>query len=171
MIGDFDEYFYGTISEKPFLYTRADFQNPTGGWSKPSKTLFDETKKHPVVFLSENSTYSPSFKIPIADTLLGKKNIYVIFKTEYLEIDKNAAMDCLFVVDISSTNGELMFYKTFHLKRLPNEITNSWAEGHIGFKLPEIKPGMDKLTLYIWNKNKQQILLDSLEIGFYTYAP
>lgn len=171
VIGDYDEYFYGTISEKPFLITQADLQNPKGVWSLPSKTILDENKNRQVVALDINAIFSPSFKIHMPDSLLGMKNLYVIFKTDYLEIEKNSALNCLFVVDISKENGELLFYKTFRLKRLPDEKTNKWTKGRIGFKLPEIKPDMEKITLYIWNKNKQQILLDSLEIGFYAYTP
>ena len=171
VIGDFDEYFYGKLSEKPFFKTRSDFQTPETGWSKPSHLIQVKGRKHRVAVFDENVIYSPAFTFKIPDSLKGRKNLYIKFNTDYFEIDKNAAQNCLFVVDISSTNTKPVFYKTFRLKRLPDEQTATWRKGKIGFKLPEIKPEMNKITLYIWNKNKHRLLLDSLDIGFYTYAP
>jgi hypothetical protein len=84
VIGDFDEYFYGKLSEKPFLKTYADFQNPADGWSKPSKTRLEESRNHAVVLLDENTVYSPAFRMTIPDSLKSRKNLYVKFKADYL---------------------------------------------------------------------------------------
>jgi hypothetical protein len=73
------------------------------------------------------------------------------------------------VVDISGKEGNI-FYKTFKLKKIPDNITNTWREGHIGFKLPEITDEMDYIKLYIWNVKKGTYYLDDLKIDFYTYG-
>jgi hypothetical protein len=99
------------------------------------------------------------------------RNIYIVFKGSYAEEVPNAAMEALFVVDISSQSDELLFYKTFQIKRLPDQITGQWRDGQIGFKLPEITPQMHKLKCYIWNKGRMPMYLDHLSIDFYTYAP
>jgi len=171
VIGDFDEYFYGELSKEPFLKTTADYINTRTGWSKPGKTIRDDTRNHEVVLMDENAIYSPAFRFAFPDSLFGRKNLYVKFNLDYLELEKNAGMNCLFVVDISDSTDDLLFYKTFRVKRLPTDVTGIWQKGQIGFKLPVIKPEMQRLTLYIWNRDKQNILLDSLQIEFYTYAP
>jgi len=171
VIGDYDEYFYGELTKEPYLKSTADYINTVNGWSKPGKTIFDETREREVVMMGENSFYSPVFRYIFPDSVFGRKNLYVKFNLDYQELEKNAGMNNLFVVDISDSTDDLLFYKTFRVKRLPTDVTGIWQKGHIGFKLPFIKPEMRRLTLYIWNRDKQKILLDSLQIEFYTYTP
>jgi disulfide oxidoreductase YuzD len=71
-------------------------------------------------------------------------------------------------VDISNKN-ENIFYKSFKVKKIPDNITNEWRDGTIGFKLPEITNEMEYIKLYIWNVKKQDYFLDDIRLDFYTY--
>ncbi len=119
--------------------------------------------------MDEQAIYSSSFTYHIPDNLIDKNNLYVVFDTEYLEPIPNSASKALFVVDISDTSGKTVFYKAFKVKRLPDDLTNKWRAGSIGFKLPLITDDMTKIKFYIWNKDKQEFYINALALKFYTY--
>ncbi len=55
------------------------------------------------------------------------------------------------------------------MKRLPDQVTNQWRKGNIGFKIPDFTGDLSSIKFYIWNKDRQGFLLDDLELRFYTY--
>jgi len=127
------------------------------GWTSPNNTnsefAFSDS-------LSEEHTsdniYSPSIKILINDSLVGYNNIFARFETKYL--------------DISDSVGANIFYKAFHIKRLPDNVVGEWQTGSIGFNIPTITDEMASMKFYIWNSNKQVYYLDDLSIKLYTYS-
>lgn len=166
-----DETFYGNLSASPFFQTTNNIESRDLGWSNPSYTSSQ-------VFYSDSLSikqtpeliYSPSFKYFIVDTLSGFNNIYVRFNTKYLENEVNAIGKAVFVVDITDLAGKNVFYKSFRVKNIPDDLVDKWQEGSIGFKLPEITKEMDYVKFYIWNVGKQSYFLDDFEIMFYTYS-
>jgi hypothetical protein len=169
-IGDQDEYFYGKLSDQPFQKTtfHAGRSNHPG-WSKPVQKAIAENDSS-YLKLDHEIIYSPAYTSSIDDSLHGRNDLYVLFHTLYREKKQDAALGALFVVDISDEESNLLFYKAFRTKRLPDLVTGEWREGHIGFKLPEITPEMHRLKLYIWNQGKQSLDLREMAIGFYTYG-
>jgi hypothetical protein len=169
-IGDHDEYFYGELSEVPFhssLFLMS--KDVPEGWTGP-KDIDVSDPNNMKAILNDKIIYSPTYHYPIPDSIIGMKNIYVEFYAKYAEEDDNAALGANFVVDISDENEQLLFYKTFRLKRLPDDVTSKWRDGSIGFKLPEITPKMDRIKLYIWNGDKQKIFIERMDVRFYTYG-
>jgi len=165
-----DETYYGKLNEKPFFTTHNQIENFDEGWTIPqnfnNKVASSDSLS---VTQNYNSNYSPSFKIYISDTLTGYNNIYVRFKTSYYEMEQNTAKNAVFVVDISDAVGNAVFYKTFPIKQLPDNLVNMWQIGSIGFKLPEITQNMSYIKFYVWNVKKQTYLLDDLSLELYTY--
>jgi hypothetical protein len=96
-------------------------------------------------------------------------NLYAVFETQFLEQEKNAAIGALFVIDIKDLKGKTEFYKTFRIKRLPDNTTGVWRKGSIGFKLPVLTPNSATIKMYIWNRDAQTFYLDDLQIALYTY--
>ncbi len=170
VIGDEDEYFYGKISDKPFFKTSYQPGTPAKGWSNPSNIIVMVDTKKTVVKMDSQHVYSPSFTYQVPEELTGKDNLYVVFSAEYLEPDQEAAIDALFVVDITGKKGERLFYKAFRMKRLPDQKTGEWREGHIGFKLPLITRETDKMVFYVWNKDKKTFFINRIALKLFTYS-
>lgn len=166
-----DESYYGNLSEEPFFSTFNQIDSFDVGWTESNnlnnEIVFSDSLS---VIQSPNSVYSPSFLFQISDTLIGYDNIFVRFKTHYYELEQNASLKALFVVDIIDTTGSSVFYKVFRVKRIPDDIIQKWQEGTIGFKLPVISDNMAFVKFYIWNVEKQSYLLDDLSVQLYTFS-
>ncbi len=166
-----DESFYGSLSEKPFFTTSNHIDSFDKGWTVSNSVSNEIASSDSLsVVQTPNIIYSPSFKFQISDTLVGHKNIYVRFETRYYEPVQNAAIKAVFVVDIRDTVENSVFYKAFRIKSLPDDISNVWQDGSIGFKLPEITSNMKYIKFYIWNVNKQTYLLDDMSLMLFTYS-
>ncbi len=170
VIGDEDEYFYGRLSDEPFFETSFQPGTLSEGWSNPSNVSVPGGMQHPVVKMDNRHIYSPSFIFHVPDDLKGKNNLYVVFSSEYLEPVPDAALGALFVVDVSAKKGERLFYKAFRMKRLPDKKTGKWRKGSIGFKLPVLSPGTEKIKFYIWNKDKQTFYINRIALKLFTYS-
>lgn len=165
-----DEAFFGSLSKKPFFQTSNQIEKRDKNWSNPHYSSLEYSFSDSLsIKQSPKFIYSPSYRYFINDSLTGYDNIYVRFNSMYLEEVKNSALKAVFVVDISDTTGKNVFYKSFKLKDIPDDIVDEWQKGSIGFKLPEITPDMEYIKLYIWNVDKQSYYLDDLEIKLYTY--
>ncbi|MBC8320744.1 MAG: hypothetical protein H8E34_08480 [Bacteroidetes bacterium] len=165
-----DESFYGKLSDMPFFSTQNQIDYFDEGWTT-SNLVNKESAFSDSLSVIQNAIqiYSPTFSFNISDSLIGYNNIFVRFNTHYYEMEQNAALSAVFVVDISDTTGNTVFYKAFRIKHLPDDSVSEWKMGSIGFKLPEIKGNMAYIKFYIWNIEKQTYLLDDLSMKFYTY--
>lgn len=170
VVADEDEYFYGKLADQPFFATHYAFDQDENGWTIPDKLYFIPDASHACIKLDEHKIYSSSYKFMIPDSLQGKRNLYVIFDAEYMEPAPNNASRALFVVDISDAANKSVFYKAFKVKRLPDQVTDTWRKAHIGFKLPGITDDMKSIKFYIWNKDKKEFYIHSLGFKFYTYS-
>lgn len=170
VIGDHDEYYYGSLSEEPFFETHNDFSMNMPGWTSINNFSTEHYEGKQAVKMDTADIYSPTFEITIPDSLLGMKNIYTVFETGYAEPMPNAALHALFVVGISNSDSQNVFYKSFRLKRLPDDEIAIWKAGIIGFKLPEITNDMKQIKLYVWNRENTIFYLSSFDLSFYTYG-
>ncbi len=160
-----DESFYGVLQTTPFFETNTNLEGNLNGWK--TNLLVETENESTAAKLTETMHYGPSFEYQIPDSF--KENVYIYFESKFFEPQINAAINALFVVDMKDTSDRTVFYKTFKLKRLPDEITNQWKNGSIGFKIPDFTANLGCIKFYIWNKDKQAFLLDDLRLQFYTY--
>ena len=170
VIGDEDEYFYGKMADKPFFKTAYQPGIKSEGWSNPSNVVALEGSPKKVVKMDSKNIYSPSFTYIVPQKLTGKDNLYVVFSAGYLEPAPDAVLGALFVVDVTGKKGERLFYKAFRLKRLPDQKTDEWREGSIGFKLPVITPETDRMKFYVWNKGGKTFYIDRIALKLFTYS-
>ena len=165
-----DETFYGRLDENPFFTTYNNIETSDIGWTKSavgaSEFWYSDSL---AIKQTPKSVWSPSYKYYIPDSLVGYGNIYVRYNTRYYEEVKDAALKSVFVVDITDETGKNVFYKTFKIKNIPDNIVNEWQLGSIGFKLPKITKDMEFIKFYIWNVGKQTYYIDDLELQFSTY--
>ncbi len=166
-----DESFYGHLNNRPFLSTKYATDGTAKGWSDaPVKVKDPNGSGKRVAVLNRRYLYSPTFVQHLSDTLAGKSNIYVIFKTSYFESLKNEALHAYFVVNILDKTGKkTRFYKLFRIKRLPDNKINEWQNAHIGFKLPPLSKNDKIVKYYIWYRGKHLLYIDNLKLDFYTW--
>ncbi len=166
-----DETFYGRLAQKPFFTTKNNIESADEGWTVSgtgaSKVWYSDSLS---INQTPKSVYSPSYKYFIPDSLVGYGNIYVRYNTMYFEETKDVALKSVFVVDITDKKGKNIFYKTFKIKSIPDNVTGEWQLGSIGFKLPKITDDMQFIKFYIWNVGKQTYYLDDFELQFSTYS-
>ncbi len=171
IIGDCNESFYGTLNPKPLLVTKYTLDGTARGWSDARVLLKDPAgsgKK--VAVVNRKYLYGPTYVQKVADSLLGKSNLYAYFKFEYLEPLPDEAKNARFVVDVRDKTGKRnLFYKTFSVKRVPDNITKRWRNAEIGFKLPVINEKGALIKYYIWYRGKHLLYLDHLSLELYTY--
>jgi hypothetical protein len=163
------EYYYGQLAEQQFFESFNSIDAPVQNWSPAQIPLNLNETGNICAEMNAEAVFSPAFHYKIPPELIGKRNLYVIFSTDYFEINKNAAGKALFVADISDTNGKTVFYKSFRMKALPDEKAGEWKNAEIGFKLPEIPKDFAQIKFYIWNIEGGQFYLDNLRLRFYTY--
>lgn len=170
VVGDEDEYFYGKLSDHPFFETRFQEDSVKPGWSLPGHLETLPGEKEKVVKLEATTVYSPSYTYVIPREMVGSDTLYAFLDAVYLEPGPNASSGALFVADVSDSAGKTVFYKAFHIKRLPDKKTGIWRDGSIGFKLPRITPGMEKIKFYIWNRDKHTFYLKSIRLRLFKYS-
>lgn len=164
-----DEYYYGQMETQPFFETKNDLESTYPNWSNPERTAHNSYSGSFAMQMDNTRIYSPSFTYKIDEWLVNKRNLYVVFTAMIYQNRAHAADDALFVVDISDKAGKTVFYKKFNVKKLPDDLTNEWAQESIGFKLPPVTPEMVKIKFYIWNIGKNKMMVDDLGIQLYEY--
>jgi hypothetical protein len=78
---------------------------------------------------------------------------------------KNNDANAVTVISIETAQGKSLFWDGLYLRKKVKEI-NNWVHVKETFKIPA---GTDKnniLKLYVWNKSKEEILLDDFNIEF-----
>ncbi|MBU2554792.1 MAG: hypothetical protein KKF98_10070 [Bacteroidetes bacterium] len=165
-----DEYYYGKLDEIPFVSSLNTIDRLPVGWTLNEKSVMYNPEAGSLVIEQNNALiYSPSFVYPYPDHWRDTTKVYVRFSFSYLEKEVDAALNALVVVDITDTLGQHPFYKAFRFKRLPDETTGLWRKGSVGFKLPPHSADYEQIKFYIWNREAQNYLLDSLQIEMYQY--
>jgi hypothetical protein len=166
IIGDNPEYFFGKLSEKPLIETSTDFLNQNNDWNYPKKILQTTNTDLPaMIALDDHIIYGPVYKY-VADSSFTNKKLYMKLQASYMEIDKNSAIEALFITDIKDKTGKRKFYKSFRLKKLPDNFTGKIATSKTGIKLPILEEG-DIVKTYIWNKGKKEFYLFSMKLSVY----
>lgn len=169
-IADASEYFYGELDKQPFLETENKLEGSAPGWSKTYTLFYIPDSRTPCVEMNRQNVYSPTYTYQIPQQMTGTQNTYIVFNASYFEPYTNAAEASLYVVDVVDTAGKSLFYKSFKVKSLPDDLTESWRKSEIGFKLPLIQKDMATIKLYIWNEGKETFYLKDLKLRFFNYG-
>ena len=166
VVGSEDECFYGSLSRDPVIVSLNTFENPVKGWSKVSNldSSYYFSPDHSVKF-TDKFEFSSAFQYRLGDDAF-KKKFYLKQKVYYYESTINAVLNTLFVVDIRDDSGRLIFYKSFPIKRLPDDAVQQWKPAHIGVILPRMEPGYI-IKAYLWNKGKTDFFIDNMEVSLY----
>ncbi|MBK9290641.1 MAG: hypothetical protein IPM52_03275 [Bacteroidetes bacterium] len=131
---------------------------------QPSDNAFSGSH---VAQMNQSNIYSPTLVLQKDDILPTESDIYVKASVQYLEQEPNAALDALLVYAVADSSQQVVFYKTFRIKEMPDSITETWRTFETGFRVPAWDGKAAEIKVYIWNKERKQFQLDDFHINFY----
>lgn len=104
------------------------------------------------------------FNYPVDKHLVRHMWIEVSLKRKL--ITEDGIKDLLFVMhSVDPNNDTIKLYSTERVKEYPMETAGEWQEVHLRIWLPNSFDGNDKVSLYLWNKGKEEFYLDDYRIN------
>ncbi|MCD4771979.1 MAG: hypothetical protein K8R41_01200, partial [Bacteroidales bacterium] len=160
---------YGEIKERKIKNYFNDFENPSEDWMLFSVVEIGDTafSGNKVTMLNSKVIYNSGIKIKVDSTLIKIKKPFIKTSLWKYDIEKNASLKSVFVVDIKTSTGEDYFYKTFRLTDIPTDSIKIWRQSKLEFKIPQLKSIDDIITFYIWNAEAKDFYIDDVEIGIF----
>ncbi len=169
IFGGIDEESYKRIKEIPLAGYFNDFEEENDNWilnsiNNVGDTAYSGTKVANFDILTE---YNAGIKINSDSSLIKAKNVFIKVNLKKYDLEKDASLKALLVVEIKFKNGRRYFYKTFRLADFPQEDYKKWEDFEISFQLPKILTPDDIITLFIWNTDKKMFYVDDMKIEFF----
>ncbi len=142
-----------------------DFESPDPHWDlktlKEAGTLAHSGKT--VSEIRNNEEFGPTFNLG-RDSVLASLQRGFIDCTLYIYDDLQHSPDSSFlVVSLQHTDGITYFYKMSSLDRHRNE-RGEWRMKGLSLRLPALENADDELKVYIWNPQRNNLLIDDVEI-------
>ena len=106
--------------------------------------------------------YNPTFRF-LKKEFAFSKSTKVFLRAMIFREDVEKDLD---IVTSLNHGEETYFYRNFSINQYLGKA-GGWQEMMFQFVLPEIKSDDDKLTVYIWNNNKNKFYLDNFELTIY----
>lgn len=120
-----------------------------------------------VAQMNQSNIYSPTLVLQKDEFPLTKSDVYVKTSLQFLENETDAAKDALLVYAVSDQMQQVIFYKTFRIKELPDDLTNTWRLFETGFRVPAWSDAVTEIKVYIWNKERKPFQIDDFVVSFY----
>jgi hypothetical protein len=125
---------------------------------------FDDKENNVFHIKGEEFPGGTEFIYPADKHFVRHMWIEVSLKRKLLTAD--GAKDLLFVMhSIDPNNDTIKLYSTERVKEYPIETIGEWEEIHLRIWLPNSFDGKDKVSLYLWNKGKEEFYLDDFKIN------
>ena len=142
-----------------------NYEKPYPGWSRSKTKIVGSDKKTVADF--SNIEFNSSYDI-YADTMMT--NYRLLYA--HITLDRNELVPCgksgaLLGIMISNKQKKTYHYATFLINKIPNKVSNRWETFSYTTEIPKVKEQGDIIRFYIWNKDKQPILVDNFHITLY----
>ncbi len=125
---------------------------------------FDDKKNEVFHIKGEEFPGGAEFIYPADKHLVRHMWIEVSLKRKLLTED--GMKELLFVMhSVDPNNDTIKLYSTERVKEYPMERVGEWEEVHLRIWLPNSFDGNDKVSLYLWNKGKEEFYLDDYKIN------
>lgn len=159
-----EEELYQTVKGKQLMSFSTDFEKTQPGWGNHSISK-PIVGAHSGLFTTKVDSlleYSDGLSFTATNTLFNKKNI--LLKTSFWKYDNQSQSKAKFVISIDSPDGKNYFWRALN-ETVPN-LKGDWEKVTSAIELPLIKTAQDKISIYLWNLGKKQILIDDIEVNF-----
>lgn len=169
VLGAFPEPVFRGMDETPLLSYFNDMESPSNLWTSNGVQESKESYSgHYLSEMSQSNIYSPTLVLEGSQLIETTKEVYVSVSLMFRELDWNAALQSVLVYAAENESNETVFYKTFKLKQMPDDIVDDWRNATFGFKVPAWNEALHQLKVYVWNQEQGLFQLDDFDIAFYT---
>jgi hypothetical protein len=146
--------------KKPYKILKKDFETEMTDITGVITEKDPANPKNQIGLIREEEVYGFSHDFT---KLVGPDTKGRVLKVKGKFLRKN---DNQISIVIAYSNGnELSFYQTIELN--PGSTANEWTEKEFILFLPKRSSPADKLSFYIYNANKNVVLVDDFEFTFY----
>ncbi|OFY87589.1 MAG: hypothetical protein A3F72_05630 [Bacteroidetes bacterium RIFCSPLOWO2_12_FULL_35_15] len=159
-----EEELYHTVKGKKLLRFFTDFENEEQGWGRGSVSN-PAVGAHSGLFTTKVDSlieYSDGLSFTVTPAFLNKKNI--VLKTSFWKYDDQPQSHAKFVVSIDTPDGKNYFWRA--LNETAANSKKGWEKVTGAIELPLLKTAQYRISIYLWNLGKKQILIDDIEVTF-----
>jgi len=156
-----------------FLKTDKSYANVLGGSidlqpyaTQPPPVVFSYEKKDTLSF--NNTEYGLTQKV-VLDFPTNELHVKVKFRKK--EQTPNSAYNAYIIVQIESDKGEIKKYEAHRLNDVPSQNSGIWEDMDYEINIiSQASLPTDKLSIYIWNRDKQDFSIADYSVEVYNYT-
>ncbi len=153
------------VKEKDILYNcQIGFENDSipGFFNSSKRSMEKHFEGNYSYAVDTGEEYNPTIHLLKNEIHFGKST--KVFISMMVQKD-NPSKDADIVLSLNH-GDETYFYRSFSVNQYVGN-KEGWKEIMLQFVLPEIKGNDDKLSLYLWNKEKNKYFLDNFRLTVY----
>lgn len=159
-----------------FLKTNKKYAGVLGGcndlrpYSKhhPEKSFsYGNASKGKEIFDYKNLEYGVAYQTPSLG--FNSSKIYVRASLKRKEATLNSSSKALIVFSIDSANDGVRNRMTYKLNDTPSKKCCEWQTWYYNVTMDGDIKASDRLVVYVWNRGKQNFLVDDLKVEVYNY--
>lgn len=129
------------------------------------KAVYNHSQREPYAF--NQNEFGLGYHVSPLN--LNSNKLYLKIHLKRKEEFLNSSLNALLVVSVESGAGISKNYYACKLNDTPPENCCEWEELDYGIVMDAKLLPSDKLSIYIWNKNKQPFLIDDYTVEIYNY--
>ncbi len=159
-----------------FLKTDKKYAGVLGGcndllpYSKhhPEKSFnYENASKGKEIFDFKNMEYGVAYQIPALGFNTSK--IYIKASLKRKESKVNSSSGALMVFSIESTDNGIVNKQICKMNDTPSEKCCDWETWNYNVTMDGVIKATDRLVVYVWNKDRQNFLVNDFKVEVYNY--
>lgn len=167
VLGGFPEAYYGSLDKHDRQSYFLNMEERAVPWSFSGIAVaLDAFSGKQVAQLNKELQYSPTLILEGDNLRKSEQPIYTKVQVSFREFEPNKALGALLVYAATNKNNELLFYKSFKMKDMPDFRVGIWRTAEFGFSVPAWTSDLHQVKVYIWNKELQEFQIDDFDVCF-----
>jgi hypothetical protein len=168
VLGGFPEAYYGSLDKHERQNYFLNMEERAVPWSFSGIAVaLDAFSGKQLAQLNDQLQYSPTLILEGDYLRHTNQPIYTKVQVSFREFEPNNALGALLVYAATNKNNELLFYKSFKLKDMPDFKIGMWRTAEFGFSAPAWSSDLYQVKVYIWNKELKEFQIDDFDVCFY----
>lgn len=130
-------------------------------------TEFHQQLAYDSIYSFQNIEYGAGYDFNITKR---SNNFFIIAEFERKEITKNASYNALLNLNASNPENKSKMYLAYRLNDTPSKDCCDWKKCTLSIGVTGKFEQDDKLSFFIWNKDKRDFLIKNLNLRIYDYS-
>jgi hypothetical protein len=139
-----------------------DYEKVPFGWAESITKSVGGERKNVCDF--NDKEFNTSCDITADSLIFSYRQLFAEISVEKNELTASGKNGPIIGISIFNPKKEAYHYQSFSMNEIPNKVTNRWKTYNYSIELPKIKSRGDIIRFYIWNKGKQNFLIDNFRI-------